>query len=249
MGFDDFMEKYVSCYYPEVDSRTYRVPPLHFNIQSFKRGTDYLKDLKKKDSSDPADKKTITNGNHDALEEEFMPNGLSYQWKAAPVAGRLSSGLRVSDEEFSDPEDVSQGWASDHWPVERVTLDSLPDDSVQQELSGTNGALGSSVLAPHSRPGPLVLLAPSSKPRNAVKEQTAHGPIQMSMNGIAHSQAPFSGDPIASLGLPLSSHSKAGVKAPLLSEEEAQAVIFQDTRVLSEVMAKDARADEGEFNL
>ncbi|BFZ15175.1 hypothetical protein BsWGS_18214 [Bradybaena similaris] len=45
-SFDEFMDKYITCYYPNVEERTYRVPPIHFNIQSLKKPIEYINTIK-----------------------------------------------------------------------------------------------------------------------------------------------------------------------------------------------------------
>uniref|UniRef100_A0A2C9LH51 Uncharacterized protein n=1 Tax=Biomphalaria glabrata TaxID=6526 RepID=A0A2C9LH51_BIOGL len=71
--FDEFMDEYVLSYYPDVDSNSYRVPPIHFNIQSLKKPVDYLKDISVK-SIDVDDTEILS-------EKEFMPCRTPYKWK------------------------------------------------------------------------------------------------------------------------------------------------------------------------
>lgn len=51
-SFDEFMDNYVNNYYPNVDTQTYRVPPIHFNIQSFRSPEDVLNEIGNPDKVD-----------------------------------------------------------------------------------------------------------------------------------------------------------------------------------------------------
>ncbi|CAL1532451.1 unnamed protein product, partial [Lymnaea stagnalis] len=77
-AFDEFMDEYVKCYYPDVETKSYRVPPIHFNIQSFKKPADYVKE-----------KPLIQSAGHESdegvpplCEWDFMPHRASYKWHA-----------------------------------------------------------------------------------------------------------------------------------------------------------------------
>ncbi|KAH9513804.1 hypothetical protein Btru_031448 [Bulinus truncatus] len=75
--FDEFMDEYVLTYYPDVDTESYRVPPIHFNIQSLKNPVEYIKDIPHLSNGtacdDPED---VSN-----LDKDFMPQRMSYKWK------------------------------------------------------------------------------------------------------------------------------------------------------------------------
>ncbi|RUS85757.1 hypothetical protein EGW08_006471 [Elysia chlorotica] len=274
MGFDDFMDEYVSSYYPDVETKTYRVPPLHFNIQSFKRGTDYLEDMKDSRRSDPAEKEQSQNNSHfseseseeeeitgpqEESREEFMPPGRSYCWQAGPVTGRLESAATFSDDESSDSDDVCCGYRR-HLPIETVTLDSLPDEQqnfaadqdkdrtdakTHFESGSTHARLAGTVTSVTSPPSgaPVLLLTPTLQLRNCGKDlpgpSTSPAYIETSPSGLNSGQAGYA----APEGGP-GSNSAVGRSAR--SKVAAQAAVLDDTRVLSDVMAKDARADEGE---
>lgn len=277
MGFDDFMEKYVTSYYPDVETKTYRVPPLHFNIQSFRKGSEYVNGL---------DLKNSLNGDHNASErslsdsienfkdfdneeeeaalpdsdsnEDFMPSGRSYCWQAGPVTGRQDSAYAFDEDESPDSKSMPHQYR--RLPVERVTLDSIPNHAVQVHFSHhlldtpKNEFKDEVGLPRREKAGSLLPNVPRAS-------QDRFSPLSHKPNGVPplvgeHYQPVYSGNPyrqstiqggeVASLGVRLDHPVKPVVKSPSLTLEEAQAYILEDTNVMANVMAKDARADEGE---
>ncbi|GFR85738.1 hypothetical protein ElyMa_004181600 [Elysia marginata] len=270
MGFDNFMETYVTSYYPDVDHKTYRVPPLHFNIQSFKKGTEYLESLGKenssnkyqisserpltdsiRDSSNKNDNDEETAGLSDSdSDEDFMPCGRSYNWQAGPVRGRLNSANSYIEDDSSDSEDIPPSYR--RWPVEKVTLDSIPDHVKQDNFQGTQedqkneGKIHNGMSLRENAEGLTSHLPLAASNRfSSLSHQTNGAPLMLLPQGNIQRESEELTS-VASLGVGIHSLSKPLAKSPSLSSEEAQAVMLEETSVMSDVMAKDARADEGE---
>ncbi|GFO15953.1 hypothetical protein PoB_004245800 [Plakobranchus ocellatus] len=282
MGFDDFMEEYVSSYYPNVETTTYRVPPLHFNIQSFKKGSSYVQ------TATDFDVESLLL--EDDSEMDYMPPGASYSWHAAPHQGQVINAYSDGEDSSSDPEETDEGQASHYYAIERVTLDSIPDfvpglheqsrpvQSGKRDTQGKNRAKlnlrekpvmgdwvtaspgwpsqGPSTVSPQTTGASVVRLTKNSKSRNTVREPTPKTVTSIfsssspnpSSQGYPSTQpqSAFPGAPLVNSGVHAYSGSKPPVRNALKSSEEIHAAVLKDTHVMSDVMPKDARADEGE---
>lgn len=239
-GFDEFMDDYVSCYYPDVNTKSYRVPPIHFNIQSFQKPEDYVK--KHKENLISEDKES------DEMDEtSFMPQRPAnlvwspYLYTSANHSEEINPD-RVSSP-FNIPSDSSQE------ADVKIDINDLPHANslpkakpVKQELQ-----LFANVFPPKEPSTTLVKLAQND---NYQKFDAKHYFLLSTLP--VTTPAAGSGKSVGTLASRTKSPTRTGKNLKTAVSEKGkntgevlQLKVLKDVDILADVMKKDTRADEG----
>ncbi|XP_005112279.1 uncharacterized protein LOC101862849 [Aplysia californica] len=272
-GFDQFMEEYVQCYYPNVEEQTYRVPPIHFNIQSFQKPSDCLFEMEhpndprvaegslKKEvqefSSGPAQeqngsgKKKKGAGGRSAnvlpKDEEsklFMPKSKPYKWSVCSRGCQECAGRSVSakgENHAGSSQESSlksvEVTRRDQLVLRDGKLTFVGGASHEADTDGGRGTVKSDakpVSAPRSGKLPLMdslkLSSPSSSPPVSPVSLSSSPSLSSSLDGLKKDKA----------------SPKSSPRRKKSKQKQARAEALRDVDILTPVMLKDVRADEGE---
>lgn len=243
--FDEFMDEYVSAYYPDVEERTYRVPPIHFNIQSFKKPVEYLQHsrdpLAKGTSSVTGDVRSTTqesdlgeegsnkcgDGDHSekinsaVVNSDFMP--AYYQYRM--TADKINDGANlVGPEKLEMPRcenghdgrlKMTKSFVAGMGHAKKPLI-SKQKTTLKAQVSTKNGQMSKSRG-----------FETSNRLSSGMSSSSSHSPSPPSDNRKKHS------DELPSQYKP---------------KPDPRLEALQDVEVLSEVMTKDIRADEGKVS-
>ncbi|XP_059168650.1 uncharacterized protein LOC131950481 [Physella acuta] len=242
-GFDEFMDDYVSCYYPDVDTKSYRVPPIHFNIQSFHKPEEYIK--KHKENLTTKDEES-----DDEMDEAgFMPQRpANLVWSPYLYSTPNNNSVGINQERVPSPFNIPHD-SSQEADV-KIDINDLPHanslpkaKSVKQEPQ-----LSANVFHPKEPSTALVKLAHNDNyqkfdPKLYFLLTTL--PVSTPTAG--------SGKSVGTLASRAKSPTRAGKISKIKVSEKGKSTsealqlkVLKDVEILAEVMKKDTRADEGE---
>lgn len=260
--FDEFMDEYVSCYYPKLEEQTYRVPPIHFNIQSFKKPREYIQNMKGnspptksssdlrevncgtasesmlgflKEGVDNESENNIQRGEPSNIRNQFMPPYRSYHMSAKRSSNCSDNTGPLEHQTLKS--------GSSQATVPQAVVSSL-DTTHSENSQRRNRSSGKS----HDS---------QSTQYNSHHQHTAVPAEFNSKSRFIGSEASAQSTPTVSK-LQSQSLPSASVKGGKMSTEIPPEMrssknicleALQDVEVLCEVMAKDTRADEGEPQL
>lgn len=239
-SFDEFMDDYVTCYYPNVEGRTYRVPPIHFNIQSLKKPIEYINTIK-----GDSVLKSITSGSGNK-ENNNLENCLS---------AHLSK-MNGSDDDTSNIQGVTSNLKyADQPSIAAGKNRNFTDQGVSVVADSENGSSNS--LQIPSRDGKmslqdsnyLDLLSSRKSPDKHIlssgiyfKDSPNSSSSLLCADSTTNTSHPF----VASTS---DMRSEISDSSPSVSPTPTDVTLqsLHDVEILSKVMDKDIRKDEGKF--
>ncbi|BFZ24434.1 hypothetical protein BsWGS_27473 [Bradybaena similaris] len=258
--FDWFMNEYVTSYYPKLDEVTYRVPPIHFNIQSLRKSTDYIQ-IKQDGSlavkpvlaaeeskhkpfpSEESKHKTVTS---EESKHKTLTNAAS-TYSVEVIMERDQINYRSDLEDAYN--DISNEFMPRSQPQQELTEalrkchlnSSLEPTRVSMHGSRLTQDLSSCVgLSPVTISVNKSVAEPNIRIQNSYLDSSAVG-VQNKASTFSLSSSQSSDTVSSSRKMPLG---EAASELRLAASVCVQSL--QDVDVLSEVMTKDVRADEGE---
>ncbi|CAG5134338.1 unnamed protein product [Candidula unifasciata] len=245
-SFDEFMDQYVTAYYPNVGERTYRVPPIHFNIQSLKKPNEYISAFKgdsvlKSINGGPVNKESNNFESHLSAHQSEIAcigndtnsnfQGDTIQFKSIPHSS-ISFGKNSHSEGQGDL--PRSAVVQSHYSFSNNLQKS--GDYTEGERS-LEGSVGQDSLSVRSSPDKFI-----------------------SSSGIYFKDSPNSSSSLLHAAVPASdtSHQTVALASSMRRElpdscffvartpPSALLQAVQDVDILSKVMDKDIRKDEGE---
>jgi len=265
-GFDQFMEDYVKCYYPNVEEQTFRVPPIHFNIQSFKKPADCLYEMEHPDEprgagagvkkevqefysgvapsqSDSRDRKegggdrSVNVLSRDEESNMFMPKSNPYSWSVYSSHSKLSrGGNRAGSGQESTPKSV-EVTGRDQLVLRDGKLTFVGGASLETDATG-GGAMKSGAKPKSGAKNGNLPLVGSLKLSSPCSSPPLSPGVLSSSPSLMDGQRREKASPKPS--------SKSSPRRKKNKEKEARTEALRDVDILTPVMLKDVRADEGE---
>lgn len=247
--FDWFMNEYVMCYYPKLDEVTYRVPPIHFNIQSLRKSTDYIQikqdgslavkpvlaaeeSKHKTFSSEESKHKTLTNSVSTSSVESIMERDqITYRRDLEDAHKDISNEFMPCSQPQQELTEALRNCRLNS-SLEPTEV-SIHGNKQTQDLSSCIG------LSPVTISVNKSVTEPSIKIQNSYWDSSGVG-VQNKASSFSISSSQSSDTVSSSRKMPLGEAASELRMAASVCVQN-----LQDVDVLSEVMTKDVRADEG----